>query len=689
MNIEELPKNLEDTVRDMQRNLPLAQSHISVQHEAMEEDLKFTSAGLQWEGSNDDSNRSGDRPQLVSNQVLTICLRVVNALRKNPFGVQISTNNQDVTELIQSKIRQIEYESRASESYENAFECAVIGGIGYYYISTDYINDTDLEQKVCVESIIDPTSVYLDPYSEEVDGSDANWGFIVNYLDKNLAEEEHGKEVSSGTIAGVDIYKNFDVPSDSVTQLIYYYKEKKQKTRYWLTDGSWTDDKPEFEEMIEGKRKVTHDKVYCCEFIGNKFIQKTEIQSKWIPIIPVYGDRLRTYGSDLYWGGMTRRVKDTQRMINYYKSNEAEAVALVPKAPFIAAAGQIDEYKEIWKNANTEAYAVLPYDPIDINGTPVPPPQRAMNAANTAPIIQSRVQAQNDLALESGVFLNMLGGQETAGQSGKAMLLRDGQGEISNAQYLDNFKKSMNQAGRIMISLQKSVSDTMRKESFRKEDGEVFYEEVNLSEIIENVDDLDVSVSAGPAYQNARKEAVSTLSDLMAGNPMLSGSTMDLMVENMDFPGAKEMSTRLKKLLPPELQDQDPEGPDAQAMQALQAQKETMDQMEEQHKQQMSQAIQVIGELRNEIISSDKDNETKIKQTMIQEESDLTQTRIKAETDLLKAGIQEDTKLKKIELDGMKEMAKITENIIDKESDFVEVDYEGVPNPPTPGGDQF
>ena len=143
-----------------------------------------------------------NRPNLVSNQTLTICNRVVNAVRKNPFGINVSTDNQDVTELIQSKVRQIEYESRASESYENAFECAVIGGIGYYYITTEYLSDEDLDQKVSIKTIIDPTSVLLDPYGEEVDGSDVNWGFIRNYIDRDTACEEHGDEVIRGDYFG-------------------------------------------------------------------------------------------------------------------------------------------------------------------------------------------------------------------------------------------------------------------------------------------------------------------------------------------------------------------------------------------------------------------------------------------------------------------------------------------------------
>lgn len=693
MNIDDLPEDLDETVRTMSKRLSQGDGHMMTQYEALKNDLQFTTAGNQWgENGGFGGARQANRPNLVSNQTLTICNRVVNAVRKNPFGINVSTDNQDVTELIQSKVRQIEYESRASESYENAFECAVIGGIGYYYITTEYLSDEDLDQKVSIKTIIDPTSVLLDPYGEEVDGSDVNWGFIRNYIDRDTACEEHGDEVIRGTISGFNIYESYNVPPDSVAQLIYYYKESKMKMRYWLQDGSFTDKKPEFDEMIVGKRKVSYDKVYCCEFIGNKFISKTEVGSKFIPIVPVYGDRLRTYGEDIYWGGMTRRVKDSQRMVNYYKSNEAETVALIPKSPYIAEYSQIEKYREIWENANTEPYAVLPYDGKDINGSPLPPPQRAANVANTGGIVQSRIQAQQDMALESGVFINQLGGQETAGQSGKAILLRDGQGEITNAQYLDNYKKSMNQAGRIVLAMIKTTSDTMRNEAFRSEDGEVQYQNVNLSELIGSVNDLDVTVSAGPAYENARKEAISTINELISGNPQLSGVISDLMIKNMDAPGSKEIAKRLYKALPPEFKDEEePNAPDPEAMQALQAQEATIQELEATLQKVTENAQQVIGELRNEIISSDRDNQTKILTTKLQEESDLAQAELKAQVELAKAGLQEEAKnfreLESIKAKAVDKMATLAGDVIKNQTEAVEVEFADIPNPPTPGGD--
>ena len=656
--IENLPKNLEDIVEKMRSRLKDANGHWSEQHNAIREELDFTCAGNQWASSGSGFGViDKDRPNLVSNQTLTLCQRVINTIRMNPFGIQVSTNEDNATQLIQDKIRQIEYESRASESYENAFECQVVAGMGFYYITTEYLNDTDLEQKVSVKSIIDPTCAFLDPFCEEIDGSDSKFGFIRNALDKKHQVDVHGEEVLSGNIAGIDLSCGVTDEADKVYQLIYYYKDTSTVKRYFLYDGSFTDEEPEDDSLVDGTRIVEIDKVYCCEFIGNKFIQRTEVIGKYIPLIPVLGDRLRSNQEKLYWGGLTRRVKDSAMMVNYYKNNEAEQVALAPKAPFIAAYGQIEQHIDLWRDANNSNIAVLPYDPVTISGVVLPAPQRSTAAVNTAPVIQSRIQAQQDMSMESGIFIDQLGGQATAGQSGLAVKLRDGQSELTNAQYLDNFKKSMNQAGRVIIAMIIGTSDTERIETFRKDDGETYKKTVNLSEIMTKVDDLDVSVSSGPAYQNRRKESVAQVNELMTGNPELKAVIADIMVDNMDAPASKEIASRLKKMLPPELQEREEGAPDPQALEALKQQEEIIEEQEK-----------MLEQLQHYIVTLENSNQNEIKKAQMQETSDIIQTEMKINADIEKETLKQDgeneRKLMDIATQGKGEINELAEEAI-------------------------
>ncbi len=73
---------------------------------------------------------------------------------------------------------------------------------------------------------------------------------------------------------------------------------------------------------------------------------------------------------------------------------------------------------------------------------------------------------------------------------------------------------------------------------------------------------------------------IEAMVQILQGNPELMQTIGDLAFRNMDWPGADEIAERLKKLLPPALQDEDEEGqptvdPQLQAMvQQLQAQLE-------------------------------------------------------------------------------------------------------------------
>ena len=76
--------------------------------------------------------------------------------------------------------------------------------------------------------------------------------------------------------------------------------------------------------------------------------------------------------------GHTRWMKDAQRMYNYNASAQVEFGALQSKVPWLASAKSVERYEQIWKTANTEDHAYLPYDHVDPDDStvPLPPPTR-------------------------------------------------------------------------------------------------------------------------------------------------------------------------------------------------------------------------------------------------------------------------------------------------------------------------
>ena len=95
------------------------------------------------------------------------------------------------------------------------------------------------------------------------------------------------------------------------------------------------------------------------------------------------------------------------------------------------------------------------------------------------------------------------------------------------------------------------------------------------------IGEYDVVCDAGPSYATKRDEAANMMLSLTQANPALFQTIGDLMMKNMDWPGAEEISKRLQALLPPQLQSsEDGTTQNPQMMQAQQMMEQMANQME-------------------------------------------------------------------------------------------------------------
>ena len=90
-------------------------------------------------------------------------------------------------------------------------------------------------------------------------------------------------------------------------------------------------------------------------------------------------------------------------MIPTHNSAKAELVALAPKAPYIIAEGQDEGYEQEWKSANIKSTPALHYVPVSLDGTPVPPPQRAQMVGIPEGIVEAEKSSEQDLMATTGV----------------------------------------------------------------------------------------------------------------------------------------------------------------------------------------------------------------------------------------------------------------------------------------------
>jgi hypothetical protein len=315
---------------------------------------------------------------------------------------------------------------------------------------------------------------------------------------------------------------------------------------------------------------------------GAEVLDTIDWAGRFIPIVPVYGDEVYLEGRR-HLRSLVRDAKDPQRMFNYWRTTSTELVALAPRAPFIGPKGAFKSDADKWASANTESHAYIEYDG-------QVPPERQAFAGVPAGALQEAMNASDDIKSILGLFDASLGAASNE-NSGRAILARQREGDVSTFHFIDNLSRAIRHAGRIMIDLIPQVYSTPRMLRVLGPGGEPLTVAVNQpsqptpqgasspAAPLQAVFDLsagkyDLTVEAGPSFTTRREEAASQMIALIQAFPQAAPVLGDLLAKNLDWPGADEIAQRLKLLLPPQLQggQGDAGAAVAQQVQALQGQ---------------------------------------------------------------------------------------------------------------------
>lgn len=614
-----------------QKILEIARSRFKLAEEAEQEmrnlfidDMRFR-AGEQWPDDIKGSRKLENRPCLVINKIPQSIQQITNDQRQNRPSIKVSPvdsmEDVETAKVIQGMIRHIEYNSNADVAYDRAFDPAATGGIGYFGFTTNYSNEMSFDQDIKFRSFPDPMSVYFDPHAQEPDGSDANWAFIVDkvsvddfkmlYPDAEVSISNNWEMLSERSPEWVE--------KDTVRVAEYFYKETVKKKIALVRDESGQTVTMLAEELpqllpigveVLKTRMAPITSIKWCKINGLEILEKTEWLGKYIPIIPVYGNEINIGGSRIL-EGIVRNAKDSQRMYNYWASAETEAIALAPKTPFIAAEGQLEGYENDWASANTKTHSVLIYKPTTVAGMPVPPPQRNSFEPAVSAITNARMLASEDMKATTGIYDASLGAKSNE-TSGVAIQRRNNQSQTSNFHFVDNLTRSMRHAGRVLIDLIPKIYDTERKARIIGDDDEERIVTVNGpfeengKPVLYQLDSgkYDVTVNVGPSYATKRQEAVAGMFEVVRAYPQLAQFAGDLLVKNMDWPGAQEIAERLKKTLPPGIID-DRKG-DKDVPPEIKAKLEQMSMMIQQLTEKLNSAHDSIDRKRDELESHER-----------------------------------------------------------------------------------
>jgi hypothetical protein len=591
--------------------------HESENRKKQRDDIRFAHASpddpWQWDPRAKKARDDAGRPSLTINKLPQHVKQVTNDIRQNRPSIKYRAANDkaapETAEILTGIARHIEANSDADVAYDTAADHEVTHGLGYIRALTDYVGDDSFDQDIFIRRVRDPFKVYMDPDAEDPAGSDAQFAFI----EETLTEDEFKSQYPKADAVNWDFetYGDWFSQDKKVRVAEYYSLERKEDELSLWQNGetSFKSDGKLPPGVIPGERPLktrTVKRTYLVwrKITGNQELEKREYQWKYIPIARVIGNEALIDGK-LVLSGIVRNAKDAQRMYNVAQSAITERVMLAPKAPWAAPAAAIEGHEAYWDTANTANHSYLPWNHLDDQGQPVPPPQRTAPATVEPGLQQIMLVASDDIKATTGQFDASLG-ERSNETSGKAIMARQREGDTATYHYVDNLARAVRHIGRIILDMMPTVYDTQRVARILGEDmSEGFahvnpnmdqaYAEMETPNGVEkvfnpNVGRYDVVVTTGPSFTTRRMEAFEAMQQMTQANPQLWGVIGDQLVRNMDWPGAEDMAERLKvTLIPPVRELVENEGkpqeipPQAQMM--IDGMQQQMQQMQEQMQQ--------------------------------------------------------------------------------------------------------
>lgn len=686
-----------------------------------DEDLQFQVPEFQWDAASR-ASRAGriepggiiilPRPMLSIDKLAQPVRLVMNQFRQAKLGINIhpvSPNaTDDVASLIQDLIRRIERDSNANVARGWALDRAVKCGRGFYRIvvrpDEDGYNYGDLE--IGVERILHQGSVWSDPSAQLPDYSDGDFAWITTWMPLSKAARLYkGARALRATTSGIEwagmkesapLWARESATGVKTIQIGERFYKKHQDIELLVLDNG--------QAIVDGEQKIprgakvvttlVRDRVEVWQCITDGF-DLLEPPKRWlgkfIPLIPVLGRELQPFDEQRRIIGIIRNARDPQRFYNTSASALMERMFAEPRNPWMGPEGFDKGREGLWARANYEGVPVLHYVPTLIPGTETaaPPPQRTqLDSTGMSIALMALQEAGIQLQDSTAYFDPSLGKTSKQEESGRKVLALQGQGDAANSDWLENLAVAMRCEALQLIDLIPPVYDAAGRVTTvigganakprkvmlnrpyvtdpntglpvaakKNANGAKFFD-------LRNGARYGVEIEIGTSFKTRLQEADEATTRLIEAQPDLLGIIGDLVFENKNFPGAKDIADRLMRMIRaqhPELFEEEEGSPEqvAAKAKALQAQVGQLQQAAQQLQQALDTdkvkedaRVQIetfkaeanktveLAKLAMEERIAQMNNAAKIRVAEITQEGNLLGTQIEAQEERIATGIK-------------------------------------------------
>lgn len=577
------------------------------------EDLHFLSDedGCQWTQEEWSARTTVGRPAIQIDQLTQFCHQVVNDIRMNTPTINIIPADMDAdpetAEIIEGRVKAIEYKSLADSAYDTAVDFSVKSSIGFIRVDRKYVDDDSFDQELIIKRVVNPLSYYIDHNSVEADGSDAKFAFVL----EQISQDDFKAKWPDATPVSFDkMGDSVDNGKQDYITIVEFFKiEETEENIGVLPDG--TREKVDGRKKYKNKRKMKKRVVKHYKMSGQDILEETIFPGKYIPIVPVYGEEYWKDGKRGIYS-LIRKSKGAQRMYNLWKSLETELLLKQPQSPVMAAEGQMAGYESSWEKPD-EAM-VLYYKQTDVNGQQAPKPERLQPPTIPTGVVNAARGTVDDIKATLGMYGASIGARSNE-TSGRAIEARKVEGDVATYHFGDNLVKSVTQVGKILVCALPEIEDSERVVSII--DKEENFKLVGINGAIANDQKrsyafkgkYDVRVTTGAPFTTQRQEAAALYNQTIQAMPDLMPVIGDLVFKYQDAPGAQAISKRMEKLVDPKFLEKEEDGQNQQLMA-----------MQQKMQEMMMQAQQQIQALQAELQSKQTDAQVKMAEVQIKAE---------------------------------------------------------------------
>ncbi len=547
--------------------------------------------GNQWEDNEEVLLKKYSKTPLVINKLAPLAKHVLGEQRQNTPSLQtIPDEGADVqtVNMRDALIKHIMFSSDAKVVKQNAFQQALVGGFGAYYIDTDYVNKRSFDQEPKPILVRDATKCYWDPSAATPNKTDGMYAGVITRMSREAFKQTYGEKLEASI---GDNYGQLDTKfvwsnKDEVCIVRHWEREIVKDKLYALSNGEFINSK-EFKESskkvalegttdkkkktvdilmrngemvtVENERVVYNDVIKLYKCAGDYIVEETDYPADELGLIFVdqnsWWDKKGIqicvpYFKDAY---------DAQRYLNYLATQSAYIWKVARYDQFMASKANVrtPQTQKIWRDPATYQGALI-YD-VDLEGGTKPerlnPPELPQS------FITQYQRALDDIHSSTGIYGTQVG-QQGAELSGAAVDARTRQGSYVSYVVYDSLNRAIATEGRIINQMISRLYDTERNVMIEMPDKGLQTLQVNKTDDYGNIvannlieGEYKVRLMPGPSYEGQQAQSIESMNVVLQADksgqvfPMIA----DLYIDNLTLNNKVEFKNRLRTIVPEEI----------------------------------------------------------------------------------------------------------------------------------------